>query len=371
MNNTPLWGMLEGQVIKDQYYLQQVLGAGTFGGVFRTNQVVRDTVLRTLATKVIFINQPELVSYQLQELQIALSFDHPHLLRCYDAGEAKIKALSISCLYLLMELAEETLENRLNRGNISKEEVKSIVKDIAKGLAYLHQKEQVHLDLKPANILKVNEHWKIGDYGLVRSLNPTRSYAETIHLLGTPLFSPPESYQGILSPAWDMWSLGIIIVMLLTSKYPIRFQTQYELQTKISNADFDNLNWNNLEQPWRKIVEGCLQVDRKQRWTAEDLLLIQFKTPLSEEEIKQKLHEGIGLGNLQKFSEALICFEEVLSHKDDEATAWFYSGLMLEELGNLEQAISHFDKCIEIDPEHHKAKNQKLSVLYLLGRLEF
>jgi hypothetical protein len=60
----PLWGMLEGQVIKDQYYLQQVLGAGTFGGVFRTDQVVRDTILRTLATKVIFINQPELVTYQ-------------------------------------------------------------------------------------------------------------------------------------------------------------------------------------------------------------------------------------------------------------------------------------------------------------------
>ena len=166
----PLWGMLEGQVIKDQYHLQKVLGAGTFGGVFRTDQVVQDTVLRTLATKVIFINQPELVTCQLQELQIALSFDHPHLLRCYDAGEAEIKALSISCFYLLMELAEETLENRLNRGNISTEEIKIIVKDITEGLTYLHQKEQIHLDLKPANILKVNRHWKIGDYGLVRSL---------------------------------------------------------------------------------------------------------------------------------------------------------------------------------------------------------
>jgi hypothetical protein len=58
----PLWGMLEGQVIKDQYHLQQVLGVGTFGGVFRTDHVVLDTIIRTLATKIIFINQPELVS---------------------------------------------------------------------------------------------------------------------------------------------------------------------------------------------------------------------------------------------------------------------------------------------------------------------
>lgn len=281
----PLWGMLEGQIIKDQYCLQQVLGAGTFGGVFRTDHVIRDQFLRTLATKVIFINQPELVSHQLQELQIALSLDHPHLLRCYDAGEAEIQGLSISCLYLLMELAEETLEDRLNRGNISIEEVKAIIIDIVKGLIYLHEKEQVHLDLKPANILKANGYWKIGDYGLVRSLNSTRSYAETIHLLGTPLFSPPESYQGIISPAWDIWSLGIILIFLLTNKYPIQFQTQYELQTKISNADFDNLSWDDLEQPWRKIIKGCLQIDRQQRWTAKQVLsalqppVIQFTSP--------------------------------------------------------------------------------------------
>ena len=282
----PLWRMLEGQVIKDQYHLQQVLGAGTFGGVFRTDQVVRDTVLRTLATKVIFINQPELVSYQLQELQIALSLDHPHLLRCYDAGDAHIKALSSSCLYLLMELAEETLENRVQRGNIVEEEVEKIVKEIAQGLIYLHEKEQVHLDLKPANILKVSGHWKIGDYGLVRSLNSTRSYAETVHLLGTPLFSPPESYQGILSPAWDMWSLGILTVMLLINRYPIRYETQYELQTKVSNANFDNLNWDDLKEPWQKVIEGCLQVNRQQRWTAKQVLsalqppVIQFASPL-------------------------------------------------------------------------------------------
>ncbi len=269
----PLWRMLEGQIIKDQYYLQQVLGTGTFGGVFRTDQVVRDTILRTLATKVIFINQPELVSYQLRELQVALNFDHPNLIKCHDAGEAKIEKLSISCLYLLMELAEETLENKLKRGNISTEEVKVIVENIAEGLAYLHEKEQVHLDLKPANILKVNGHWKIGDYGLVRSLDPQRSYMETMNFsLGTTAYSPPESYQGIIAPAWDMWSLGIITVMLLKGKYPIQFQTQEELGEKIKAGQFNNLNWDDLEEPWWKIIQGCLQVNRQQRWTAKQVL---------------------------------------------------------------------------------------------------
>ena len=273
MNHAPLWGMLEGQVIKDQYYLQQVLGAGTFGGVFRTDQVVRDTILRTLATKVIFIHQPELISYQLRELQVALSFDHPNLIKCHDAGEAKIEKPSISFLYLLMELAEETLDSRLAKKNFSREEVKNIVKDIAAGLVYLHEKEHIHLDLKPANILRVQNHWKIGDYGLVRGLDPQRSYMETMNFsLGTTAYAPPESYQGIISSGWDMWSLGIIVVMLLTDKYPIRFETSQELDDKIKAGQFDNLNWDDLEQPWRKIIQGCLQVDRQQRWTAQQVL---------------------------------------------------------------------------------------------------
>ena len=90
--------------------------------------------------------------------------------------------------------------------------------------------------------------------------------------LGTTAYAPPESYQGIISSGWDMWSLGIIVVMLLTDKYPIRFETSQELDYKIKAGQFDNLNWDDLEQPWRKIIQGCLQVDRQQRWTAQQVL---------------------------------------------------------------------------------------------------
>ena len=103
-----LWRMLEGEVIKNQYHLQELLGAGTFGGVFRTDDVFRDKVLRSLATKVIALNDPRLIDRQLEELQVGLSFDHPNLLRCYGAGEEIIK--NNQFLYLLMELAEETLQ---------------------------------------------------------------------------------------------------------------------------------------------------------------------------------------------------------------------------------------------------------------------
>jgi len=83
--------MLEGEVIKNQSHLQELLGSGTFAGVFRTDDVFRDKVLRSLATKVITLNDPRLIDRQLEKLQVGLSLDHPNLLRCYGAGEETLQ----------------------------------------------------------------------------------------------------------------------------------------------------------------------------------------------------------------------------------------------------------------------------------------
>jgi formylglycine-generating enzyme required for sulfatase activity len=207
---------------------------------------------------------------QLQELQIALSLDHPNLIRCYGAGEVTLAGNAF--LYLLMELAEGTLQDCLEQGPVPSEALKQIIRDVAAGLAHLHQSQQSHLDIKPGNILKVGDRWKIGDYGLVRSLNPTRSCTVTNNPLGTPLYMPPESYDGILSPAWDVWSLGIMTASLLMGEYPIRYRTENELSEKIKTGNFDNLQWDALPSPWRSIIQGCLQINRGDRWTAGQVL---------------------------------------------------------------------------------------------------
>ncbi len=266
MNHAPLWSMLEDQIIKEQYHLKELLGVGGFAGVFRTDEVIKDTCVRVIATKLIPIDNVGNSDKQLQELQAGLSCDHPNLLRCYGAGEITIGKQSF--LYLLMELAEETLQQRLERGNVSTEESIGIFKDITEGLIYLHQKNQVHLDLKPANILKINGKWKIGDYGLVRFINPDKSYIQTANSVGTPLFVPPESYQNIIFHGWDIWSLGIIFTILLTGKYPIKYESPNELQEKIINIQLDNLELDSLDQCYRDIIQGCLIKDRQKRLTA-------------------------------------------------------------------------------------------------------
>ncbi|CCI00172.1 hypothetical protein MICAB_7350002 [Microcystis aeruginosa PCC 9717] len=64
-------------------------------------------------------------------------------------------------LYLVMELAQGSLENHIAKGGLSADEIKNITAQVAQGLNYLHGQNKVHRDLKPGNILKVNQQYKL------------------------------------------------------------------------------------------------------------------------------------------------------------------------------------------------------------------
>nr|NCR55290.1 protein kinase [Microcystis aeruginosa L211-07] len=145
--------MLEGQQI-NSYRLNKFLGAGGFGGVFHASEMVRNTSLQEVAIKVI----PESSDDKLNELQNARKLEHSNLIKAYSVGEFRF--LNTEMLYLVMELAQGSLENHIAKGSLSSSEIKNITAQVAQGLNYLHGQNKVHRDLKPGNILKVNQQYK-------------------------------------------------------------------------------------------------------------------------------------------------------------------------------------------------------------------
>uniref|UniRef100_A0ACD5ZGI7 Uncharacterized protein n=1 Tax=Avena sativa TaxID=4498 RepID=A0ACD5ZGI7_AVESA len=94
-----------------------------------------------------------------------------------------------------------------------------IIKGICRGLHYLHQKNIVHLDLKPANILLgANLVAKIADFGLSRCFGETQSRTFTDNIGGTLGYLAPEFSNGEITYKFDIYSLGVIIVEILTGK---------------------------------------------------------------------------------------------------------------------------------------------------------
>ncbi|TRV04592.1 MAG: serine/threonine protein kinase [Microcystis wesenbergii Mw_QC_B_20070930_S4] len=254
--------MLEGQQI-NSYRLNKFIGAGGFGGVFHASEIVRNTSVQEVAIKVI----PESSDDKLIELQNARKLEHSNLIKAYSVGEFRF--FNTEMLYLVMELAQGSLENHIAKGGLSSGEIKNITVQVAQGLNYLHGQNKVHRDLKPGNILKVNQQYKLADFGLIRTLN-NKSHTQTVHNSGTIIYMPPEAFKGDISPAWDLWSLGIMLIEMTTNQLPYKFNNDiHQLMAKVMNCE---LQIPSLPKEFKPIIEGCLQKDRKQRWTAQQVL---------------------------------------------------------------------------------------------------
>jgi len=262
-----LYAMLEGQMIEGKYHLEKLLGAGGFGAVFRASEVVRDRVVSQVAIKVIPpAADPAQQARQLEELMAARRLDHTHLVRCHAAGEFGF--MNLRCLYLVMELAQGSLEDQLKAQRFSTAATRQMVQQVAQGLVYLHGQRQVHRDLKPGNVLQVQQTLKLSDFGLVRQLD-TRSYAHTSNPIGTIAYMPPEAFDGKVSPAWDVWSLGVMTVAAVAGQLPYRFNEPTELLKRVMNCE---VRLPSIPSELEPLVQGCLQRDWRQRWTAEQVL---------------------------------------------------------------------------------------------------
>jgi formylglycine-generating enzyme required for sulfatase activity len=261
-----LWSQFEGQSIDNSFRLTRLIGVGGFGAVFLADHVVEARFVRRVAVKLLE-SQPESFERQFAELITATTLQHPHLLRCFHAGSVTFGQAKL--LYLVMEIAEESLEARIEKAVLRFQEAIILTQDLASALAFLHQQKRIHRDLKPGNVLRVGETWKLADFGTVRQ-SAGIGISQTTGFTGTIAYMPPESFDGIVSPAWDMWSLGVLVLEALTGRTPYRDATGHEMMrailTEAPTIPPD------LPRPFGEIVRGCLIKDSRERWSAQRVI---------------------------------------------------------------------------------------------------
>lgn len=149
------------------------------------------------------------------------------------------------------------------------------LRQICAGVAYMHSKNVVHLDLKPENILcqsQSSHKIKLIDFGLAQIYNPDSSLKV---LFGTPEFVSPEvvNYEPV-SPATDMWSVGVICYVLLSGLSPFMGDTDAETFNNVVRAefDFDDEVFDKISQVAKDFICQLLLKNPKKRLTAEQCL---------------------------------------------------------------------------------------------------
>ena len=241
----------EGQVVNGEFYLRQYLGGSEDSAVFLTEY--GEGQLQKAAIKLVPAHS-ENAELQLSEWRLAAKLSHPRLIQLFQMGRCQLD--NVELLYLVMDYAEENLAQILPHRRLTPVETREILEPILEALAYVHGQDFVHGHIKPANIMAVDDQLEISTDGLC--LMDGSKYS----LRKASVYDAPEIAVGVISPAADIWSLGMTLVEALTQRLPV-----WE-----GSEDGEPVLPETLPAPFSELVRRCLQRDVERRWTAADIL---------------------------------------------------------------------------------------------------
>jgi eukaryotic-like serine/threonine-protein kinase len=225
-----------GRVLDDKYCVEERLAAGGMGAVYRARHVEMD---RPVAIKVLqqrFVEDESARTRFLIEARAAVMLRHPNAILVTDFGQT-----SEGCVYIVMELLEgRTLREILSReGAIETARAISIMLQVSGAVAAAHEAGIIHRDLKPSNILVTQsaDHpamVKVLDFGIAKfTTDEDETLVQANSVIGTPRYMSPEQYNGYeLTPATDVYSLGVILYEMLTGMAPFTGSTKAEIAQK-------------------------------------------------------------------------------------------------------------------------------------------
>ncbi len=223
-----------------KYRIEKVLGQGGFGITYLATQVVLN---RKVAIKEFFMKEycnrdaetshvsipsegsKELVARFRQkfikEAQTIAGLNHPHIIRIHDVFEENDTA------YYVMEYHDNGSLSELvkQRGALPEAEALRYIREVADALAYIHEHQMNHLDVKPGNVL-LDEKGRsvLIDFGLSKRYDESGQQTSTTPVGISHGYAPMEQYKqggvGTFSPATDIYSLGATFYKLLTGKTP-------------------------------------------------------------------------------------------------------------------------------------------------------
>lgn len=199
------------------YDVHSLLGRGGMAEVYLTTQ---RSLQRKVAIKVLLKGDDESFHQRfIREAHIVASLHHPSIITIHDVGE-----LEDGRLYLAMEYVSGGDLRRYRGKAVPPGQALEIVREVAEGLAVVHDNGLIHRDLKPANILFRNDGTAvITDFGVAKRLELDSEMTQFGIAVGSPAYSSPEQARcEALDERSDIYSLGVILLELLTGTNPFK-----------------------------------------------------------------------------------------------------------------------------------------------------
>ena len=278
--------------LSDRYAIEREIGSGGMAAVYLAQDLKHE---RQVAVKVL---RPELAAALgpdrfLQEIKIAASLNHPHILPLLDSGTVEEQGTTeapsgrppvrpSAFLYYVMPYVEgESLREKLAKeGELPIGDAVRYLKEVVDALAEAHSRGIVHRDIKPDNVMLRGRHALVTDFGVAKAVSEAtgRNALTTAGVaLGTPAYMAPE--QAAADPhidhRADIYAVGAVAYELLTGRPPFTGTTPQELLAAHVTQAVEPVTKYRESVPTAlaDIVMKCLEKKPADRWqTAEELL---------------------------------------------------------------------------------------------------
>ena len=224
---------LVGVVLSERYRLEELIGEGGMGAVYRG---IQEPVGRSVAVKVLraeLANEKEVVRRFFNEARMVSKLRHPNTVTLFDFGQSDDGAL-----YIAMEfLTGNPLSDLIAQSALTLPMVVEITDQVCQALEEAHELGIVHRDLKPENIFidEVGKRHmvKVLDFGIAKDISDRMTLTGTV--FGTPTYMSPEQAQGHhVDNRTDVYSLGVVLYEMLSGRPP--FEADRPMQVALQHV---------------------------------------------------------------------------------------------------------------------------------------
>jgi TonB family protein len=248
MSKRETWKSWEGRQIDGKFTLRQWLGGSDQSGVYLTE--IPGTHPQKAAIKLMPCETGSAAETQVRSLQAKTGLSHRSLLQTFEAGRTQVDGECV--VYAVTEYADENLGQILPQRSLDPAEVAELLPPLLSALSYLHERGLVHGRVRPSNILAAGDQLKL-------STDHVQSRSEQKPSGRQDEFDAPETSLRTLSPASDIWSLGMTLVAAFTQK-PAQQKPQQDPVVPSS-----------IPEPYRGIAQATLRLDPEQRCSIKEI----------------------------------------------------------------------------------------------------
>ncbi|MBN1764494.1 MAG: protein kinase [Sedimentisphaerales bacterium] len=236
------------------YTIQRAAGRGGFGEVYYAlSDSGRQVALKTIQ------NYEQI---ELRGIRQCMNLKSPHLVTIFD-----VKHNAENRPFVIMEyVSGPSLRQLLDDApeGLGEQKAAFFLREIGKGLSFLHDCGIVHRDLKPGNIFYENGYVKIGDYGLSKAISSGARSEQTI-TVGTVHYMAPEIGAGCYDRSIDIYALGILLYEMLTGQVPFFGASPTEVLMKHMSAEPD---LSHVSDTFARVIRKALAKDPNDRYTS-------------------------------------------------------------------------------------------------------